>query len=112
MGLAVTIGVAPRPSIRIENTGNHTLLAQSIIKVAAREGASRIIVGFPLEKNGTEGVMSDTVRVFSQTLADDWHVSAWGSKFNDGEWVVVQFPSLLKRKIYCLSLGDGLHSIK
>ncbi len=87
--------------------GNHTLLAQSIIKVAARERASRIIVGFPLEKNGTEGPMSDTVRMFSQTLADEWHVSAWGCKFNNGKWeVVVQFPLLLKCEML-LMLGDG-----
>ncbi len=88
--------------------GNHTLLAQNIIKVAARERASRIIVGFPLEKNGTEGPMSDTVRTFSQTLADEWHVSAWGRKFNNGRWVVViQFPLLLKKCEMLLMLGDG-----
>ncbi len=85
--------------------GNHTLLAQSIIKVAARERASRIIVGLPLEKNGTEGAMSDTVRMFSQVLADEWRVSLWGCKFKDGEWVAVQFPSLLKCEMLLL-LGD------
>ncbi len=82
------------------------MLSQNIIKVAVRERASRIIVGLPLEKNGTEGAMSNTVRMFSQTLADEWHVSPWGCKFKEGKWVVVQFPSLLKCEML-LPLGDG-----
>ena len=67
-GLAVTIGFAPSQLTIIEEV-NSTLVIDQIIRYAKSEGASQIILGLPLHKNGTESEQTALTRIFGEKLA-------------------------------------------
>ena len=83
VGLAVGVGIAPRPLATIQNTpvANHTALAHQVIKRAKAENPNLmdIVVGLPLHRNGSESYNSELCRNFSQVLAREWKASR-GSK--------------------------------
>ena len=67
-GLAATIGYDMRP-LRITNNLNNTELCHEIISLVKNEDAKRIVVGLPLNKNGTESERSNITRIFATELA-------------------------------------------
>jgi putative transcription antitermination factor YqgF len=67
-GLAFTIGFAPQQLTIIEEV-NATLVVEQVIRYAQSEGASQIILGLPLHKNGTESEQTGLTRTFGNQLA-------------------------------------------
>ena len=67
-GLAITIGFAPQ-QLKIIEEENSTLVVDQIIRYAGLEGASQIILGLPLHKNGTESEQTGVTRIFGDMLA-------------------------------------------
>lgn len=66
-GLAVTVGYEPKP-VAILSDLNHTELSHRIVRIAEAEQASRIIVGLPFHKNGTEAEQTVLTRDFANHL--------------------------------------------
>lgn len=68
VGLAVSIGFAPRP-IDVLQHGEMESLIERILSVASAERVTRIVVGLPLHADGTEGDQAKTTREFAELLA-------------------------------------------
>lgn len=68
VGLAVSVGFAPRP-IDVLSHGNVESLIARILDVASTERVARIVVGLPLNADGTEGPQADVTRKFAKLLA-------------------------------------------
>jgi len=68
-GVAISIGYAPRPlEILMDYDGNSTDLATQIVDICARENAQQIVMGLPLDKNGTETNQAMVARQFASVL--------------------------------------------
>ena len=67
-GLAITIGFAPQ-QLKIIEEENSTRVVDEVIRYAKFEGASQIILGLPLHKNGTESEQTGVTRIFGDLLA-------------------------------------------
>ena len=68
-GIAVTVGYAPKP-LEILSDFNNTQLCDEIVTICQREqGISRVILGLPLHKNGTEAEQTNLTRIFASELA-------------------------------------------
>jgi putative Holliday junction resolvase len=67
-GVAATVGYDPKP-LAILSDLNSTQACQQIIQLARAEQASRIILGLPVHKNGTEAEQTTVTRVFASELA-------------------------------------------
>jgi putative Holliday junction resolvase len=97
VGLAVGVGIAPRPLATLPNTKqvNHTDMALQVVARAQAEGSNlmSIIVGLPLHRNGSESHTSELARNFSQELANHWgaargakgRVLLWDERFTSKE---------------------------
>eukprot|EP00980_Cylindrotheca_fusiformis_P003158 scaffold721_cov131-Cylindrotheca_fusiformis.AAC.48 len=68
-GVATTIGYDPKP-LTILSDMNSTEVSQEVVKICRAEQATRIVVGLPLHKNGTEANQTTITRVFAAELAD------------------------------------------
>ncbi|CAM9109980.1 unnamed protein product [Discosporangium mesarthrocarpum] len=71
VGLAVSIGLSPRALIGISNQGSDDQVAKQVVLRARAEGVTDIVVGLPLERNGTETGMCVKVRNFTSVLANE-----------------------------------------
>ena len=67
-GVATTVGYDPKP-LAILSDLNSTQACQEIIQIARSEQASRIILGLPVHKNGTEAEQTTVTRIFASELA-------------------------------------------
>jgi putative Holliday junction resolvase len=57
----------PRPNLPAKD---RKALVESLAKMAKDEGATRFVIGLPLEMTGQEGRAAERVRTFAQHLAD------------------------------------------
>mmetsp|Transcript_20301 Transcript_20301/g.30125 ORF Transcript_20301/g.30125 Transcript_20301/m.30125 type:complete len:313 (-) Transcript_20301:2512-3450(-) len=67
-GIAITVGYSPKPVAVIEET-NSKLVVDSIVQYATTMQVSQIVLGLPLDKNGTECEQTNLTRVFGEELA-------------------------------------------
>eukprot|EP00546_Thalassionema_frauenfeldii_P006252 CAMPEP_0178923358 /NCGR_PEP_ID=MMETSP0786-20121207/16674_1 /TAXON_ID=186022 /ORGANISM="Thalassionema frauenfeldii, Strain CCMP 1798" /LENGTH=283 /DNA_ID=CAMNT_0020597843 /DNA_START=215 /DNA_END=1067 /DNA_ORIENTATION=+ len=67
-GVAITVGYNPKPIDIIKET-NSALVVDSIVQYATSMQVSQIVLGLPLEKNGTECEQANLTRVFGEHLA-------------------------------------------
>lgn len=68
VGVAVSVGFAPRP-IDVLSHGTIESLIERILALASQEQVARIVVGLPLNADGTEGEQANVTRKFAQELA-------------------------------------------
>ncbi|KAI0566357.1 Holliday junction resolvase [Gracilaria domingensis] len=68
VGLAISIGVAPRPLHRINHSNNPQRVADDVANVANRNLAKEIVVGMPVDINGDEKEQAIKTRHFVQEL--------------------------------------------
>lgn len=68
VGLAVSVGIAPRPLDVLPHSIVDSLI-ERILEIAEYEDVTQIVVGLPLEADGTEGEQARMTRAFSQRLA-------------------------------------------
>ena len=88
MGVAKTIGYQPT-AVDILADLNATQVADYVVKLAKIEGASRIIIGLPLHKNGTVAEQTNLTVAFGQVLAqaslralgEDVSVELWDERY-------------------------------
>lgn len=67
-GVATTVGYTPTPRAILSNLTNE-VLCEEIVRIAAAEAASRIVVGLPLHKNGTIAEQTNLTIAFAEKLA-------------------------------------------
>lgn len=67
-GVAATVGYDPKPLAIISDL-NSTQACQQIIQIVQAERASRIILGLPVHKNGTEAEQTTLTRIFASELS-------------------------------------------
>jgi putative Holliday junction resolvase len=67
-GVAATVGYDPKP-LAILSDLNSTQVCQQVIQIARAEQASRIILGLPVHKNGTEAEQTTLTRIFASELS-------------------------------------------
>jgi putative Holliday junction resolvase len=67
-GVAVTVGYNPKP-LAILSDLNSTQVCDCVVDICKTEQASRVIVGLPLHKNGTEAEQTTLTRIFAAELA-------------------------------------------
>jgi RNase H-fold protein (predicted Holliday junction resolvase) len=71
-GIAITIGYNPRAlDILMDYNGNSTHLAHQICAICQREEATQIVMGLPLDKDGTETGQAFLTRDFAQVLLEE-----------------------------------------
>ncbi|CAM9134610.1 unnamed protein product [Ectocarpus sp. 8 AP-2014] len=70
VGLAIGVGISPRAVPGVTNVGSDLEVARQVLVRARGEGIRDIVVGLPLERNGTETEMCEIVRGFASVLAD------------------------------------------
>ncbi|CAN8076490.1 unnamed protein product [Agarophyton chilense] len=68
VGLAISVGVAPRPLQRIDHQDNPYRVATDVAQVASRNLAESIVVGMPVDIYGRELRQAITTRNFVQEL--------------------------------------------
>lgn len=68
VGLAVSVGFAPRP-VDVLTHGTVESLIERMLAVASTEQVARIVIGLPLNTDGTEGPQADVTREFAKQLA-------------------------------------------
>lgn len=67
-GVAITVGYNPKPIDIIKETDS-ALVVDSIVHYATSMQVSQIVLGLPLEKNGTECEQANLTRAFGEHLA-------------------------------------------
>ncbi|CAM9656789.1 unnamed protein product [Ectocarpus fasciculatus] len=70
VGLAIGVGISPRTVPGVTNVGSDLEVARQVLVRARGEGIRDIVVGLPLDRNGTETEMCQVVRGFASVLAD------------------------------------------
>lgn len=68
IGLAVSVGISPRPLMRVEHNRDPKRAADAVAKAAIGAVASTIIVGMPLNSDGAPGEQALATRVFLDYL--------------------------------------------
>uniref|UniRef100_A0A7S2ZDD4 YqgF/RNase H-like domain-containing protein n=1 Tax=Rhodosorus marinus TaxID=101924 RepID=A0A7S2ZDD4_9RHOD len=68
VGLALSVGIAPRRLNKIYNRGNLGEVARRISDVARREMVLQVVVGLPLNSKGDEGEQAAATRKFCEYL--------------------------------------------
>lgn len=68
VGLAVSVGVAPRALLRIEHKRNPALAAAAVAQAAVGTVSETIVVGMPVDAHGSEGEQVKATRVFLEEL--------------------------------------------
>lgn len=69
VGLAVSVGFAPRPLARVEHERDAAAAAHSVARVADGVLAGTVVVGLPLNASGSEGEQAFATRMFCMELA-------------------------------------------
>ncbi|KAJ1493988.1 hypothetical protein T484DRAFT_1928473 [Baffinella frigidus] len=67
-GMCVSVGFAPRPLPLVVHKNDSALVAAEVGQAVRREGAEQVVVGMPLNTNGTEGEQANHTRVFIEQL--------------------------------------------
>ena len=91
-GIAKTAGYQPQ-AVEIVADLNETQVAQRVVRLAQLEGASKLIVGLPLHKNGTVAEQTNLTLAFGQvlakeslrTLGPDVSVELWDERYTSKE---------------------------
>lgn len=68
VGLAVSVGVAPRALPRVEHTDNPGLAAAAVARAAVGTVSETIVVGMPVDAHGREGEQVLATRLFLDKL--------------------------------------------
>lgn len=76
VGIAASAGFLPRPLDVLQHGALEGLL-ERVLKMAQSEMATRIIIGLPVNANGTEGEQAKAVRYFAQRLANVTPLPVW-----------------------------------
>ena len=87
-GVCVSVGYAPRPLPLICHDDNCTDVAQHVAKIAKREGAEQIVVGFPFNSTGGEGEQAMYTRQFVRALQEACPTCAiflWDERFSTSD---------------------------
>ncbi len=71
VGLAVSdeLGLVARPVGVVQGAGRRAALVEQVAAVARREDAARVVVGLPLNEDGTEGRQAGRARAFAALVA-------------------------------------------
>lgn len=92
VGLAVSVGISPRVLHGVSNRGSDLEVVKQILVRARGEGIRKIVVGFPLMRDGEECEMCHIVRSFALLLADAGAVSntpttvyLWDERFSSAQ---------------------------
>ena len=87
-GVCVSVGYAPRPLPLICHDDNCTDVAQQVAKIAKKEGAEQIVVGFPFNSTGGEGEQAMYTRQFVRALQEACPTCAiflWDERFSTSD---------------------------
>jgi len=68
-GIAVSRGLSPRPLAILKSSSNATEVSLQIVRMCESETAQQLVLGLPLDKNGTETKQAEITREFASTLA-------------------------------------------
>lgn len=69
VGIAAGVGFAPRPIDVLPHGDDVGALIERILAIADDEGVERIVVGLPLNADGSEGEQAAATRAFAERLA-------------------------------------------
>ena len=91
-GVATTVGYDPLP-LTILSRLNETEVIEKVVRFCASEVASRVVVGLPIHKNGTESERSIHTREFATKLActtyaefgPSFSVHLWDERYSSKE---------------------------
>jgi len=86
VGIAAGVGMAPRPVVVLPH-GSLDSLIERIVRLARSERADKIIVGLPLNADGSEGEQAIQSRAFAEALAvrTDIPVFLWDERYTSQE---------------------------
>jgi len=87
-GVCVSVGYAPRPLPLICHDDNCTDVALQVAKIAKKEGAEQIVVGFPFNSTGGEGEQAMYTRQFVRALQEACPTCAiflWDERFSTSD---------------------------
>lgn len=73
VALSDTLGMTAQPHSTLEITGDR-MLSQAIKRLAAEHGVTRIVVGYPLNSDGTVGLRAQRVDRIARVLANETHL--------------------------------------
>lgn len=76
VGVAASAGFLPRP-LDVLQHGTFAALLERLLALATREQATRLVVGLPVNADGTEGDQAKSVRYFAQRLANSTTLPVW-----------------------------------
>ncbi len=76
VGIAASAGFLPRP-LDVLQHGALDGLIERILKIAQSEMATRIVMGLPVNADGTEGEQAKSVRYVAQRLANATPLPVW-----------------------------------
>jgi putative Holliday junction resolvase len=76
VGVAVSAGFLPRP-LDVLQHGALEPLIERLLAIAKREMATRLLVGLPVNADGTEGEQARSVRYFARRLAAATTLPVW-----------------------------------
>jgi len=62
-------GLSPRPLAILKSSSNATEVSLQIVRMCESETAQQLVLGLPLDKNGTETKQAEIIREFASTLA-------------------------------------------
>lgn len=82
VGVAAGVGMAPRPVAVLPHGSLESLIAR-LVELARAEQAAKIIVGLPLNTDGSEGEQAAQCRAFAEALAaqTDIPVYLWDERY-------------------------------
>ena len=86
VGVAFSLGHVPRP-VAVLPHGTISSLVARVLELARREGAEQIVVGWPLNADGSEGPQAQKSRAFAEALAAaaDLPVYLWDERYTSQE---------------------------
>lgn len=76
VGVAASAGFLPRPLDVLQHGALEGLL-ERLLKIAHSEMATRMVIGLPVNADGTEGEQAKSVRYFAQRLANATTLPVW-----------------------------------
>ncbi len=86
VGVAFSLGYVPR-ALAVLPHGEITSLVERVLAIARREGACQIVVGWPLNADGSEGEQARKSRAFAEALAatTELPVYLWDERYTSQE---------------------------
>ncbi|MDQ7030037.1 MAG: Holliday junction resolvase RuvX [Ardenticatenia bacterium] len=99
VGVAFSLGYVPR-ALAVLPHGDMVSLVKRIVAIAEREGAEQIVVGWPLNADGTEGEQARKSRTFAEALAaaTSLPVYLWDERFTSQEALHQMIAAGTRRK--------------